>query len=385
MFSAQDVSPVESINKRMSEFAPLLLRRQLATHDYTIGNGDLLNISVFDVPELSREVRVSQSGSIGIPLVPTRVHMAGLSEIQAQQVIADVLQAEWLVSHPEVSVIVKEHKNRPITIVGAVGHPMVYEADQNVTLLEVLAQAGGITNDAGDTIIVTRAARPASSWSQYLRLLATRLPALPPPSPFRRKRLATRRHDAKSNPNPLPFPSAPEMGKTHPPANTTNSQSRPSSPGTTYFREHYYHQSKRTPGNGSHRNNIPLQPGDVVTVPHAGIVYVLGAVNRPGGFVLFNDRTEITTMKVLPLAGGLTKIAKLDHAVIIRKDAQGKADRNRSGPQASLNQKAEDIQMRASDVLYIPDNHVKEALLQALQIAVGRCHGSGNLPTLHIS
>ena len=71
---------------------------------------------------------------------------------------------------------------------------------------------------------------------------------------------------------------------------------------------------------GDTRNNIVLQAGDVVTVPHAGIVYVLGAVNRPGGFVVSNDRTQLTTLKVLSLAGGLTKIAKLDHAVIIRKD-----------------------------------------------------------------
>ena len=75
---------------------------------------------------------------------------------------------------------------------------------------------------------------------------------------------------------------------------------------------------------GVTQNNIRLQPGDIVTVPHAGIVYVLGAVNRPGGFVLSNDRTQMTTMKILALAGGTTKIAKLDHAVIIRKDDQGK-------------------------------------------------------------
>ena len=105
-------------------------------------------------------------------------------------------------------------------------------------------------------------------------------------------------------------------------------------------------------------------------MPHAGIVYVLGAVNRPGGFVLVNDRTELTTMKVLALAGGLTKIAKLDHAVIIRKDDQGKQTETEVDLKKVLHQKTEDLQMRASDVLYIPDNHVKEVLLQALQISV---------------
>ncbi len=118
------------------------------------------------------------------------------------------------------------------------------------------------------------------------------------------------------------------------------------------------------------RNNIPLQAGDVVTVPHAGIVYVLGAVNRPGGFVMANDRSEMTTMKVLSLAGGLTRIAKLDHAVIIRKDDQGKQTETEVDLKKVINQQSEDIRMRASDVLYIPDNHVKEALFQALQLGL---------------
>jgi len=118
------------------------------------------------------------------------------------------------------------------------------------------------------------------------------------------------------------------------------------------------------------RNNIPLQAGDVVTVPHAGIVYVLGAVNRPGGFVMANDRSEMTTMKVLSLAGGLTRIAKLDHAVIIRKDNQGKQTQTEVNLKKILHQESEDIQMRASDVLYIPDNRVKEALIRTLEIGI---------------
>ena len=121
---------------------------------------------------------------------------------------------------------------------------------------------------------------------------------------------------------------------------------------------------------GDTRNNITLQAGDVVTVPHAGIVYVLGAVNRPGGFVLSNDRTELTTMKVLALAGGLTRIAKLDHAVIIRKDNQGKQTETEVDLKNVINQKSEDLPMRASDVLYIPDNRAKEFLLQALQASI---------------
>jgi len=120
---------------------------------------------------------------------------------------------------------------------------------------------------------------------------------------------------------------------------------------------------------GDTRNNIPLQAGDVVTVPHAGIVYVLGAVTRPGGFVLSNDRTQLTTLKVLALAGGLTRIAKLDHAVIIRKDNQGKQSETEVDLKKVIARQAEDLQMRASDVLYIPDSRTKEVLYQALQLS----------------
>src|SRR5580693_3548804 len=125
-------------------------------HDYIIGNGDVLSIEVFDVKELSRDVRVSQTGTIGIPLVPVRLHVSGLTELQAEQKIAEVLEANGLVSHPEVSVTIKERKSKPITVVGAVAHPLVYQAESQVTLLQVLAEAGGLANDAGGAVIVTR-------------------------------------------------------------------------------------------------------------------------------------------------------------------------------------------------------------------------------------
>src|SRR6202795_892902 len=132
-------------------------------HDYIIGSGDTISIDVFDVKELSRDVRVSQTGTIGLPLVPVRLQVKGLTETQAEQKIAEVLEANGLVSHPQVSVSVKERKSKPITVVGAVQHAMVYQADRPVTILEVLAEAGGIANDAGDTVIVTRPSQEPSA------------------------------------------------------------------------------------------------------------------------------------------------------------------------------------------------------------------------------
>jgi hypothetical protein len=150
----------QEVNDRIRS---LSARARLIPRDYVIGNGDVISLEVFDVKELSREVRVSQTGTIGIPLVPVRLHLSGLTEIQAEQKIAEVLEANGLVSHPEVSVTVKERKSKPITVVGAVPHPMVMQADRPITLLELLAEAGGVSNDAGDTLIVILQSRPPSA------------------------------------------------------------------------------------------------------------------------------------------------------------------------------------------------------------------------------
>jgi polysaccharide export outer membrane protein len=323
---------------------------------------------VFDVPELTREVRVSQSGTISIPLVPARLHMAGLTEIQAQQAIADVLEANGLVSHPQVEVTVKEHRSRPITVVGAVGHPMVYEADRDVTLLEVLASAGGIANDAGDTVIITRQRsalfipianpEPISGSAPGAASSASEVTAGP-----------TTPDDKEQPPSAAvpAFPSPP-MSPQIPPSGAVDSSGQTQTPapsGNTISINLNELLEK-----GDTQNNIRLQTGDVVTVPHAGIVYVLGAVNRPGGFVLANDRTPMTTLKILTLAGGQSRFAKLDHAVIIRRDNQGKQTETEVDLKKIIGFKAEDVQMRASDILYIPNNTTKAITYQVAIAAI---------------
>src|SRR6202171_3623458 len=151
---AQEVETAQQTNERLRALAAA--SHVAPPHDYVIGSGDVVSVQVFDVPELTRDLRVSQTGTIGIPLVPVRLHVAGLTEIQAERKIQEVLEANGLVSHPEVSVVVKEKRSKPITVVGAVGHPMVYQADRQVSLIEVLAEAGGIATDAGDNVIITR-------------------------------------------------------------------------------------------------------------------------------------------------------------------------------------------------------------------------------------
>jgi polysaccharide export outer membrane protein len=121
---------------------------------------------------------------------------------------------------------------------------------------------------------------------------------------------------------------------------------------------------------GDTRSNVPLQGGDIITIPHAGIVYALGAVQRPGGFVATNDRAQLSTLKVLALAGGMTRIAKKGHAVIIRKDSMGKQQAIPVDLAKIIDRKSEDVRLMPSDILYVPDNNKKAVLIRASEIAL---------------
>ena len=343
---AQSVETSDKANERLRTLAASSSRTPQPT-DYVIGPGDLVNVQVFDVPEMSRELRVSQTGTIGMPLVPVRLQVAGLTEIQTERKITEVLEANGLISHPEVSVTVKEKKSRPITIVGAVAHPQVYEADRQVTLIDVLAQAGGITPDASDHVIVTRPERdqlPDASQSQT-DAFANSAPALNAPSDATPGSAAKPAAASAAEPPQIPPPLVNTI--------TVN--------------------LGQILEAGDMANNVVILPGDVVTVPHAGIVYVLGAVSKPGGYTVTNDRAQLSTLKVLSLAGGLDKTAKSDHAVIVRKDATGQQQQVDVDLKKIMKLESEDVQLRPSDILYIPRSTAKQAAIRAAEIvtAVG--------------
>jgi len=363
--SAQTVETSQQTNDRIRALSAA--SRALPPHDYVIGSGDLLAIQVFDVQELSREVRVSQTGTIGIPLVPVRLHVAGLTEIQAQRKIAEVLESNGLVTHPDVSVTVKDRKSKPITIVGAVAHSMVYQADRQVTLIEVLAEAGGISNDAGDTVIITRLETDPASDSEPPNIgSADAAPtALPQAAP-------NAEPTAHASASPAPADSIAPDPTARTAANVSSSPSPAKSsdvpdPAPPPIANTITVNLARILENGDTSSNVVLQPGDVVTVPHAGIVYALGAVTRPGGFVVSNDRGQLTTLKLLSLAGGLDHAAKSDHAVIVRHDGNGQQHEVDVDLKKVMKFEAEDVRLQPSDILYVPKSAAKQALIKAAE------------------
>ena len=113
--------------------------------------------------------------------------------------------------------------------------------------------------------------------------------------------------------------------------------------------------------NGDASLDVDLHPGDRVTVERAGIVYVLGAVNRAGGFALSNDQEQMTVLRAIALAGNFTHDAKPAHAVIIRKTpgAPGEKHEIRVDLKKVLSSQAPDQPLLASDILYVPESGAK--------------------------
>jgi polysaccharide export outer membrane protein len=115
---------------------------------------------------------------------------------------------------------------------------------------------------------------------------------------------------------------------------------------------------------------VMVNPGDTVLVSRAGIVYILGDVNRPGGYAMTNNESQITMLQALAIAGGLTKSAKQGHARLMRREPDGKfSDRELSVGDLQEG-KIPDIAMLPGDVLYVPFSFVRNtATMGAATIA----------------
>ncbi len=314
-YSQDKYETPQQTNDKIQQLATLASAHPV---DTPIGSGDLLHIDVFDVPELARDVRVSDTGDISYPLIPDRIAAAGMTPFQLESRLEQLLIENGLVSHPQVSVFVREQNSAPVSVVGAVNHTMVYQVARPTTLLEVLSAAGGVSDTAGNIVIITRPARS-------------------------------------------------DTPKTEP----VGARAGPSDPGPEEQRITIRLQDLLESGNSVY--NVQVYGGDTVTVPAAGIVYVLGfGVAQPGGYVLQNHGEQVTVLKAIALAHGLTSFAKADDAVIMRMNpATGTRDEIPVHVKQITNRKADDVPMKSNDVLYIPDSKGRKVLARGAEAMLG--------------
>ena len=247
-----------------------------------VGPGDLLDVRVFDVPELTQTIRVNDLGDASFSLIGT-LHVADLTPDEARDAIAHKLVDGHFLINPQVSVLIQEYGTQGVSILGEVQKPGVYSVLGNRTLLDVISQAGGTTMYAGSTVTVKR-----NSDSTLLTVPLTR--------------------NAK---------------------NTLTS-------------------------------DVRLQPGDKVFISRASLVYVLGDVGRPGGFLMQNAG-RMTVLQALALAGGQTRTASMDHTRLIHKTDSGYTD-TQIPLKKIMNGKVPDPELQANDILYVPNSATKSLI-----------------------
>ena len=244
-----------------------------------IGPGDMLEISVYDVPELNLKVRVGDDGNVSLPLVGS-LTLKGLSAMQAEQLLAQKLVDGQYVLTPQVTVFVADYATQGVSVTGQVNQPGIYPLLGPHTLFDAVSAAGGVTANAGAYLTVTH----------------------------------------KNDPD---HPERVAIG--------TN--------GTL-----------ETP-------NRPVLPGDMIFVVETGIVYVVGEVNRPGGFVLGNN-SHMTAAKAIALATGPTTHGRLKRVQVIRHTGAGTMLYSLDLKKV-LKGSESDVQLEADDIVYVPNSGVR--------------------------
>jgi polysaccharide export outer membrane protein len=147
----------ESVRNNVEQYNQQILNatgRLWQPPEYTINEGDLLLIKVFEAPELSTETRVNDNGVIAMPLIGN-IKVKGLILSKAEEIIASAYKVNYL-QNPHISVAVKEQQGGRVTVAGAVQKPGAYEYMPQGRVLDALALAGGLSDKAGHTVQVRR-------------------------------------------------------------------------------------------------------------------------------------------------------------------------------------------------------------------------------------
>lgn len=261
-----------------------------------IGPGDMVDISVYDVPELTQHVRVSAAGDAYLALIGY-AHLEGLSADQAQALIEQKLVEGGYLKNPHVTVFVANYTSQGVSVMGEVQHPGIYPVTGQLRLLDLIAAAGGLTPRAGRVVYITHRDHPKDPATVALNGDAS---------------------DAK--------------------------------------------------------NNVDILPGDTVVFSKAGVVYVVGDVAHPSGFIMDNNES-LTVLQAIALAGGANHTAKLDSAQIIRKTPKG-PEQIPIPLKKILSAKAPDVPLKGDDVLFVPSSAAKSAAARTLNTILGLAGGA---------
>jgi polysaccharide export outer membrane protein len=275
---------------------------------YVLGPEDQIAVRVLEADEISdKPIRIDMSGNIRLPMIG-RLRASGLTIEQLEAEIATRLKVYML--EPEVAVSIVEFRSQPVSVIGSVRNPGVHQLQGRKTLVEVLSLAGGLAPDAGHSVKITR----LLEWGR------------------------------------IPLPNA---------ADDSSGQFSVAEVSLRGIME------AKTP-----EQNITVRPHDVISVPRAEMVYVIGQVQRSGGFIL-NERESLSVLKALSLAGGLDHAASPKNARILRASA-GASSRLEIPVdlKSILSGQTGDVPLQPEDILFVPASLPKKAVIRAAEAAV---------------
>lgn len=285
-----------------------------APSSYALGPGDQLMFSGVAADEIANKpFRVDADGEVNLPMVG-RLAAAGLTLRQFEEALNKRLSI--YIREPQVVVTIAEFRSQPVSVVGAVKSPGTYQLEGKKNLMEIIGLAGGFREDAGNVIAITR----KSEWSA------------------------------------IPLPDA------------TIDPSKEFSLGEVKIREILEGKNPTA--------NISIMPHDVISVPKAELVYVIGGVNKAGGFVL-SERENMSVLQALSLAEGLQRTSDSHHARVLRLQS-GQEERIEISVDVKkiLDGTSKDVPLRGGDILFVPDSGAKRAGMRAMDAIVQAAIGA---------
>jgi len=293
-------------SKRVKEMNEKILmsahssRRDLY-RDYKIGPEDLLEISVFEDEKLNKTVRVSSQGNISLPLLGI-MRVKGLTSNEVEKEIRDLLAEKYL-KNPNVSVFIKEYRNQRISVIGAVEKPGVYEVTGQKTILDILAMAGGLKEDAGQLLFLIR------------------------PPKLEDETTKVKKDSDDQTPRTFMIDLEGLLVK------------------------------------GDLALNLPLIHGDVINIPVSGKIFVGGEVKSPGGFPLKGKK--LTVSQAIALAGGLVPTSAGSETKIFRYSEKS-ADKEILSANVYAIQKGQerDLFLKENDIVMVPKSGTKAFLIE---------------------
>jgi polysaccharide export outer membrane protein len=357
--SAATAESTEDYNRKLEKLREQFAEtRERQTGDYRIGPQDLLDINIFEAPELNRTVRVSENGEVSLPLLGG-IHVVRLTARELENTLAAKLR-EFL-KDPHVSVMVTAIESHPVSVIGEVNKPGVFQVRGSKTLLEMLSMAQGLAPDAGDEVLVMRDA--GYNRGQDSSVQTTQAGSGESGSKDTDGNKSGAGPGGSGKEGALKT-SASSMAGTNDAGSTKGQQ------GDTLAINLRHLLNSRDPG-----FNVPIYAGDIVKVTRAGIVYVVGAVKKPGGFTVKGNE-QMSLLKAIALAEGLSSTSSKGHTRIIRTD-EGSGKRSEIPVELGkiLDGKAPDMNLQAADIVFVPNSTGKTVLFRSTDAIINTASG----------